>query len=154
MSFEYTLDKVSKLGDYDETYGQRYWCESPDEEKALSFNSREDIELTEDSGAIHIAAEERTEKQSKKGTVYYQLKKVKVSGSQGRGETSPPATKGPENPQNAADVYGTVTITPVQLAGLIENVQENTEQLDRIEAMLYNALGNTKKPSNPEEMPY
>lgn len=102
MSFEYTLDKVSKLGDYDETYGQRYWCESPDEEKALSFNSREDIELTEDRGAIHITAAERTEKQSKKGTVYYQLKKVKVSGSQGRGETSPPATKGSENPQSAA----------------------------------------------------
>lgn len=123
MSFNFVLDKVSKLGDYDETYGQRYWCESPDEEKPLSFNSKEDIELTETSGSINITAEERVEKQSKKGTVYYQLKKVKVSGSAGQVTHLPekvtPQTQGSENPQNAAVL----------------------SQLDRIEEKLDKLLG-------------
>lgn len=105
MSFSFVLDKVSKIGDFDETYGQYYWCESPDEDKALGFNSKEDIELTETSGAIQITAEERVEKKSKKGRLYYQLKKVKVtSGSKGHGahpaEDIP--TQANQNPGSAA----------------------------------------------------
>jgi hypothetical protein len=113
MSFSYSLDKVSKLGDFDETYGQRYWCESPDEDKALSFNSKEDIELTETSGAIHITAEERTEKQSKKGTVYYQLKKVKVvSGSEGQG-AHPPVDSPTQASQNPGSAVGQVSSSEI-----------------------------------------
>lgn len=121
MSFNYTLDKVSKLGEYDNTYGQRYWCESPDEDKPLCFNSKEDLELSDESGAITISAEERIEKKSGKGTVYYQLKKVKVSGSQGRENVpaSPPMTQGSENPQSAAVI----------------------SQLDRIEEKIDKLLG-------------
>lgn len=125
MPFNYTLDKVSKLGDNDETYGQRYWCESPDEDKPLCFNTKEDIELTEDSGPISITAEERVEKQSGKGTIYYQLKKVKVSGSQGRGDVpaSPPVTKGSENPQDAA-VIPQLDRIEKQLSLLLEGIND------------------------------
>lgn len=121
MAFEYTLDKVNKLGDYDDTYGQRYWCESPDEEKPISFNIHEDIGIDENAPTVSITAEERVEKQSKKGTVYYQLKKVKISGSPGNNvPTDTRATQGSGSPQSATAV----------------------SQLDRIEAKLDKLLGN------------
>lgn len=133
MSFDYTLDKVNKLGDNDETYGQRYWCESPDEDKALSFNSKEDIEFTETSGPIHITAEERVEKKSKKGTVYYQLKKVKIV----LGLTTP-----------APQVDNVISIPNVS--------QQDKTQLDRIEKQLSLILEgiNDLKGNNSEEVPY
>jgi hypothetical protein len=142
MSFEYTLDKVNKLGDNDETYGQRYWCESPEEDKPLSFNSKENIELTETSGAIQITAEERVEKQSKKGTVYYQLKKVKVTDRR----SDPRVDIANEIEKKGASgslAYG----SPQGIS---------TAQLDRIEKQLSLVLEgiNDLKGNNSEEAPY
>ena len=73
--FTIRLNKVNKLGDYDEKYLQAYWGEVEGQgEKPVKFNSA-DQNISD--GAV-IEAEERTEKQSKKGTIYYQLRKVKL----------------------------------------------------------------------------
>ena len=63
------------MGDYDEKYLQAYWGEVEGQgEKPVRFNSA-DQNISD--GAV-IEAEERAEKQSKKGTIYYQLRKVKL----------------------------------------------------------------------------
>lgn len=72
--FQYKLDKVNKLGEYDATYGQKYWCASVDAELTLSFNSQNQDVMAGDT----IEAEETSNKRSTKGTDYLQLKKVKV----------------------------------------------------------------------------
>jgi hypothetical protein len=75
MPFEYSLDKVNKMGDFDPKYGQSYWAEVGQGEKPIMFNS---MDQTISDGA-KIEAEERVEKRSQKGTDYYRLKKVKVT---------------------------------------------------------------------------
>lgn len=71
--FEYLLEKADKLGDYDEKFGQRYWCKAQGVDLPLSFNSqRQDIK----AGDL-IQAEESVNKRSAKGTDYLQLRKVK-----------------------------------------------------------------------------
>lgn len=76
MAFTYKLDSVQKLGNFDEKYGQAYWCTSTDEAKALKFNSQNQEIRAGDT----ISAEESVNKRSVKGTDYLQLRKVKVAG--------------------------------------------------------------------------
>lgn len=117
MSFQYTFSKLSKMGEHDEKYGTTYWAEPNEDLTPVKFNSMNQNITLQDT----ITAEERAERQSNKGTGYYQLKKVKVSGSQGTRDVpaSHPVTKGSENPQDAAVV----------------------SQLDRIEEKLDKLLG-------------
>lgn len=72
--FTFKLNKVVKLGQYDEKYGQRYWCDADAEEKPVSFNSQNQNIKEGDT----IEAEESLNKMSTKGTHYLMLRKVKV----------------------------------------------------------------------------
>lgn len=88
--FEYLLEKADKLGDYDEKFGQRYWCKAQGADLPLSFNSqRQDIK----AGDL-IQAEESVNKRSAKGTDYLQLRKVKPVFGQ-------PASDGASAPSSA-----------------------------------------------------
>lgn len=64
------LVKVSKLGEPDEKFGQRYWAETDSTPVMFSSNS-------EFGDGDSISYEESTSKTSAKGTDYLQLKKVK-----------------------------------------------------------------------------
>lgn len=86
MSFSFKLDKVNKLGDFDDTYGQRYWCASVDSELPLSFNTQNQDVMAGDT----IEAQESTNKRSTKGTDYLQLKKVQVTASIQAKPSKPP----------------------------------------------------------------
>lgn len=82
---KFTLDKVTKLGDFDEKYGQTYWAETTEQLEPLKFNS-----LNQDIGTGDtITAEERLLKTSSKGTEYHQLRKVKI---ETKGHTESPQT--------------------------------------------------------------
>lgn len=108
--FEYTFSKVSKFGELDVKFGQTYWAEVHEHLQPVMFNSmNEDIDLDD-----KIVAEERSEKKSSKGTMYYRLKKVRVVGKNG--------SDGPKMAQgdSSADVR---------------------DQLNRIEAKLDKLLG-------------
>lgn len=73
--FTYTFAKDPvKLGEFDTTYGQTYWAEVTEHLQPVKFNS---MSLESFSAGDRITCEERSEKQSSKGTNYYQLKKVR-----------------------------------------------------------------------------
>jgi len=77
--FTFTLDGIKRMGEPHETYGQAYWCSSPDLDEPIKFNSMDDtLEEKLESGPVQIVAEEKSERQSAKGTTYIQLKKVKL----------------------------------------------------------------------------
>ena len=77
MNFQFHLDEVHQLGDYDSTFGQIYWCIDYNEEHPLKFNSQNrDIKAGDD-----LEAEEKAMKKSTKGNTYWQLKKVKIVGA-------------------------------------------------------------------------
>jgi hypothetical protein len=111
MAFTYQLSELSKLGEFDEKYGQRYWGAIMDDLTPVSFNSKNQNISAGDT----IECEEKAQKQSKKGTIYWQLKKVQVN-STSLGEK--PATAS----QNASG-------------------SDIKAQLDRIEAMVKELLG-------------
>lgn len=71
------LKNPTKLGDYDEKYGQRFWSDSYDQDTPVMFNlmSQEDLH---DGQTITAETVELAE--SKKGTEYHKLKKVRVGG--------------------------------------------------------------------------
>lgn len=72
--FQYTFSKLQKLGDYDETYGQRYWAEVTEELKPVMFNSKDaSIEIGD-----MIEAAETSNRRSGKGVDYLMLKKVRT----------------------------------------------------------------------------
>lgn len=101
--FKFTFSKLAPMGDFDEKYGLAYWGEVNEDLKPVKFNSMNQNITVGDT----IECEERVEKQSSKGTIYYQLKKVKVVGS-----------------------------VPVNPALLEEPVPKTSAQLDRIEKKL------------------
>jgi len=72
--FEFTLTKISKLGEFDPMYFQRYWGYAEGDDTPISFNSSNQ-DIVE---GMDITAEEKTMKKSKNGTTYWQLRKVKV----------------------------------------------------------------------------
>lgn len=93
--FTFTLSKVNKLGEFDATYGQRYWGEVTEDLTPVSFNSKhQDIKAGD-----MLAAEEKVMKKSSKGTQYWQYKKVRLleEGTEHHVEPEKPA----ERPQNA-----------------------------------------------------
>lgn len=97
MPFTYTLTSVTKLGDNDPKYGQRYWVAAPESDLPMMFNSMsEDIDIGDT-----ITCEETANARSAKGTDYLKLKKVRVA-EQGT-HTSPPAQKPVTEPQNGSD---------------------------------------------------
>lgn len=73
----YTAIEINALGDHDPKYGQRYWGKVEETHTPVSFNLLNPV-------AIPIGAkidyEEKLVKESKKGTEYFFLRKVKVSG--------------------------------------------------------------------------
>lgn len=71
---QYTFSKLSKMGVYDEKYGQTYWGEPNEQLEPVKFNSMNQ-DITENDT---IEAEEVLLKVSSKGTEYHQLRKVKV----------------------------------------------------------------------------
>jgi hypothetical protein len=76
--FEFKLDKVAKMGEKDEMYGQVYWCTVEGEELPIKFNSQNDSIKDFDT----ITAEEKAMKKTVKGDkTYWQLRKVKVVSS-------------------------------------------------------------------------
>lgn len=79
MSFTYTITKINTLGDHDDTYGQRYWGQVQEEDKDISFNLKDVLDIA--PGTV-ITAEESMNKQTLKGKSYLQLKKVKVTNEQ------------------------------------------------------------------------
>lgn len=81
-----TLEKVNKLGEMDAKFGQTYWAETKEQLEPVMFNSMNE-NIVEGST---IEAEEVLLKQSKKGTDYHRLKKVKVvSGATPQPASSP-----------------------------------------------------------------
>lgn len=66
------LSKVSKLGDKDPKYGQKFWCEVTDSLTPVMFNSNSDFQAGDT-----ISYEESENKTTKKNTPYLLLKKVK-----------------------------------------------------------------------------
>lgn len=94
--FEFHLTKISKLGDYDPMYFQRYWGYAEGDDTPISFNSPNQ-EIIED---MDITAEEKTMKKSKSGTTYWQLRKVKVVGASA--SNPKPATKPATEPRSVS----------------------------------------------------
>lgn len=75
---KYTAKKIVPLGKFDETYGQRYWGSVEEAEMPVSFNLMKPINISE---GAELEFEEKVIKESKKGTEYMFLRKVKVSGN-------------------------------------------------------------------------
>ena len=76
--FELTITELSPLGEFDETYGQRYWGSAANEENPISFNSMDKALASKVTSApLKVVCESKAMKKSQKGTLYWQLKKVK-----------------------------------------------------------------------------
>ena len=77
--FELTITELAPLGDFDATYGLRYWGRALDDDKPISFNSMDKELATKliHAGTLSVVCETKTLKKSAKGTLYWQLKKVK-----------------------------------------------------------------------------
>lgn len=128
----FTFAGLNKLGEFDEKYGQRYWGVTNEQLEPVMFNSmNQDISETDTIEAGEVFAN----KKSTKGVMYTPLKKVKVVGSQSRGETSPPATN--EAKPQPADQTQLPDAAP--------------SQLDRIEFKLDQLLGNRDITEIPDE---
>lgn len=69
-----TLEEISKLGDKDPKWGQKYWGKATNEdtEVYIMFSSRSEFSVGD-----QISYEESEQKESGKGTPYLALKKVK-----------------------------------------------------------------------------
>lgn len=148
MAFTYKLDKVSKLGEYSETYGVTYWCEAVDDLTPIKFNSQNQDIKEGDT----ITAEERAERKSTKGTVYYQLKKVKVSDSQEANLDRPNSeTKSSESSQSVAGINPNIGY----LDQVLERIIRVEEKIDKLlETKVSSATMKDLNSSNPEERPY
>lgn len=125
------LDTLKHLGEYDEKYGQTYWGTSQEQLQPVMFNSME----RGLSAPLTIEAEEVLVKESKKGTEYHRLKKVKVV------------------EDNITEQMKAAAAPTLSLA------QGVKDSLDRIEAKLDKLLGNDEnllggEPVDLEEVPF
>ena len=75
---KYTAKRITPLGDHDPKYGTRYWGSVHDSDMPVSFNLMNPVEIND--GAT-LEFEEKVIKESKKGTEYFFLRKVKVEGN-------------------------------------------------------------------------
>lgn len=142
--FKFSLDGIKRMGEADPKYGQAYWCTSTDVDLPIKFNSMDkDLDHRLEDGPLHIVAEEKSERQSAKGTDYIQLKKVrvaeKVSEDPFEGKT------GTDEPSVAQDTLKQSVDTTITLAQAVK------ASLDRIESKLDRLLGNDEEPAPPEE---
>lgn len=71
---QYKIIRISKLGNKDPQYGQRYWGEAEGMDYPVSFNTHLDL----DDG-VTIEAEEKIEKETQKGKTYFLLRKISLS---------------------------------------------------------------------------
>lgn len=109
----FKLSKVTKLGDMDAKYGQRYWCEVAEQLEPVMFNSmNENIEVGQT-----ITAEEVLLKTSSKGKEYHGLKKVKLTDS-----------KASQAPQTSS----TGSVSESQINQILELLKENNEMLKQL----------------------
>lgn len=129
--FKFIVDEISKLGDFDQKYGQSYWGKVSEEDVPIMFNSMEDLEITPDTPIIHITAEERVEKQSAKGNNYYRLKKVKVVG--GVSAHNDPTTA-PPTPRGANPNVGYID-------QILERIIQLNDKVDTLTAMITDTDG-------------
>lgn len=91
---QFTLDNVTALGDFDDKYGQSYWCETREQLEPVMFNS---MDRHIGPGAI-ITCDEVLLKTSKKNKDYHRLKKVKVmSHGDGEGQSQASGTSSDDN---------------------------------------------------------
>lgn len=118
FGYNFTKDPI-RLGEYDEKYGQAWWAEVAEHAQPVKFNvmNRDNFVAGD-----NITCEERVEKQSAKGTAYYQLRKVKV----GRG--------------TVGQVTGVAVDEVKRAEGYLMEKPAQT-QLDRIEAKIDKLLG-------------
>lgn len=145
--FSYTLTGISKMGNFDPTYGQAYWASSSDMDMPIKFNSMtKDLDIRLEGGPIAIVAEEKSVKQGKKGE-FLALKKVRIAEKVAEDPFEPKQpserlVEGPRTPQAGNPASYILTSDPV-----------NTK-LDRIEAKLDKLLGNDEVlDKNGEAMP-
>jgi len=75
---KYTAKRITPLGDHDPKYGTRYWGSVHDSDMPVSFNLMNPVDIND--GAT-LEFEEKVVKESKKGTEYFFLRKVKVEGN-------------------------------------------------------------------------
>ena len=71
--------EVGKLGDYDDTFGQKYWLKVHNTDIPVMLNSKSDIS----AGDVISGYEESEQKKTKKGKPYLLLKKVKIDKNEG-----------------------------------------------------------------------
>lgn len=89
---QFTLIKVGKMGEYDEEYGQVFWCDVSEDLRPVRFQKKlHDIPVNS-----KIFAETAVEKPGKKGA-YLQLTKVQVDPPDGSAQPSQAST--PTSPQ-------------------------------------------------------
>lgn len=81
-----TLSQVNKLGDADPKYGQTWWGKVNEQTEPVMFNT---LDGEFEAGDV-LEFEEAAIKQSKKGSTYHRLKKVKKAGSILAGEKNAP----------------------------------------------------------------
>ena len=126
--FELTITELAPLGDYDDQYGQRYWGRAADEENPISFNSMDKTLVAKVTNApLKVVCEAKAMKKSQKGTLYWQLKKVKPLDV----NATPTAT-------NETKTNTTTTSNPQTAVG---GSNEVIERLVRIEGKLDKLLG-------------
>ena len=107
---EYTIAQANKMGEYHETYGQAFWCDTQEQLEPVKFNLiTGDVQIGD-----KITAETVELRTSKKGAAYHQLKKVRVVGGS-PGET-------PSSPQVPA-------LSESKIEQLLELVKENNAML-------------------------
>lgn len=119
----FTIAKVNKLGELDDTYGQQFWADVSEQLEPVMFNLVAGHEV---GVGDTITAETVELKTSKKGKDYHRLKKVKV-------------VDGNTQPGPGIEVQ-TVRIDPIQ------------PQLDRIEAKLDRLLDEQPVTSDPLDL--
>lgn len=111
---EYTIAQANKMGEYHETYGQAFWCDTQEQLEPVKFNLiTGDVQIGD-----KITAETVELRTSKKGAAYHQLKKVKVLG----GERPTPAAKpGPMSESKLEQILELVKENNAMLRTLTES---------------------------------
>lgn len=140
---QYKLDKVSKLGDMDAKFGQRYWCETSDQVEPLMFNSLDETIKDGDTITAEEVLLKSTKPNPEKGKEsqpYHQLKKVKVV----------------KTAQLDGKTYEANGVDPVKLRPSLtteELLVQKSEQLDRIEAKIDKLIGEPEVTHTMAEKP-
>lgn len=123
--FEFVIEKLNKLGDYSETYGQRYWGSATSETAPISFNSQNQNINAGD----RIEAEEKVMKKSQKGTTYWQLRKVKVVESSAAENSSEGSQNAPQGQVRQSSIYEPPSYVMDELKEILIRIEEKIDKL-------------------------